>query len=120
MKTISLQLDGRTVQARSDQTLWEVAREQGIEIPHLCHTPGLEPAGNCRACVVEVEGERTLAASCCRRAGGGLRVQTASPRARSAQKMVLELLEGELGGPAPAADYIPDNEVRRWARALGV
>ena len=120
VKTISLQLDGRTVQARSDQTLWEVAREQGIEIPHLCHTPGLEPAGNCRACVVEVEGERTLAASCCRRASEGLHVQTASPRARSAQKMVLELLEGDLGGPAPAADYIPDNEVRRWARALGV
>jgi formate dehydrogenase major subunit len=120
VKTISLQLDGRTVQARSDQTLWEVAREQGIEIPHLCHTPGLEPAGNCRACVVEVEGERTLAASCCRRASEGLHVQTASPRARRAQKMVLELLEGDLCGPAPAADYIPDNEVRRWARALGV
>ena len=135
-RTVQLHLDGRSVQARGDQTLWEVAREHGIDIPHLCHTPGLEPAGNCRACVVEVEGERTLAASCCRRASEGLRVHTASPRARSAQKMVLELLEGDLGGPAPlagadpasgddpgsggATDYIPGNQVRRWARALGV
>ena len=114
-RTVSLQLDGRTVQARSDQTLWEVAREHGTTIAHLCHTPGLEPAGNCRACVVEVEGERTLAASCCRRASEGLRVHSASPRARSAQKMVLELLQGDLAG-----DYLPGNEVHHWARELGV
>ncbi len=114
-QVVHLQLDGRAVQARSDQTLWEVAREQGVVIPHLCHTPGLQPAGNCRACVVEIEGERTLAASCCRRASEGLRVHAASPRARAAQKMVLELLQGDLGD-----DPTPDNAVRHWARELGV
>ena len=117
---VTLHLDGREVQARAGQTLWEVAREHGTEIPHLCHEPGLEPAGNCRACVVEVEGERTLAASCCRRAADGLRVHTASPRARRAQQMVLELLAGEINPANGAADPLPDNAVRRWARALEV
>ena len=65
---IGLEIDGRAVRARADDTLIEVARREGFEVPHLCWTPGLEPAGNCRACVVEVAGERTLAASCCRRA----------------------------------------------------
>ena len=63
---VEFTLDGRTVTARAGETIWTVARREGHEIPHLCHTDGLTPVGNCRACVVEVEGERTLAASCCR------------------------------------------------------
>jgi len=121
---VRLELDGRAVSARRGQTLWEVAREHGIDIPHLCHAPGLAPAGNCRACVVEVEGERTLAASCCRQVQPGLRVHTASARARSAQRLVLELLESDLPEPGAlpgtAADHVPQQAVRRWARALEV
>ncbi|MFZ9133646.1 MAG: 2Fe-2S iron-sulfur cluster-binding protein, partial [Gemmobacter sp.] len=61
-------LDGEAVAARPGQTIWEVAQGRGLVIPHLCHRPepGYRPDGNCRACVVEVEGERTLAPSCCR------------------------------------------------------
>ena len=64
--TIPFTLDGRAVTARPGESIWDVARREGTTLPHLCHRPGLPPAGNCRVCVVEVVGERTLAASCCR------------------------------------------------------
>jgi formate dehydrogenase major subunit len=60
-------LDGRNVMADAGETLIEVAERHGVQVPRLCHSPGLEPAGNCRACMVEVDGERVLAAACCRR-----------------------------------------------------
>lgn len=62
--TIRFELDDDAVQARPGESIWEAARRHGIEIPHLCHTDGLRPDGNCRACVVEIAGERTLAPSC--------------------------------------------------------
>ena len=113
---IGFTLDGRAVVARRDETILEVARREGVEIPHLCWTPGLDPAGNCRACMVEVDGERTLAAACCRRPTEGMRVSSASERARRAQKLVLELLQGDL----PDARYAHTNEVDDWAARLGV
>jgi formate dehydrogenase major subunit len=109
-------LDGRTLDARDGETLLEAAQRHGTAIPHLCHQDGLTPAGNCRACVVEIDGERTLAPACCRMPKEGMVVQSASPRARSAQKMVLELLLTDL----PETAYTHDNEVDRWARTLGV
>ena len=96
---IRFTLDGETVEAASGETLWAVAHRLGRTLPHLCHRPpedgrhsGLPPAGNCRACLVEIMGERTLAASCCRVARSGLVVHTQSERARSARRVVLELL----------------------------
>ena len=61
---IEFVLDGKTVYADKGQSIWEVANGQGLKIPHLCHKPkpGYRPDGNCRACMVEIEGERTLAA----------------------------------------------------------
>jgi formate dehydrogenase major subunit len=107
VSAVPLQIDGQQVLARPGQTLWALAKELGIEVPHLCHREGQAPEGNCRACVVEVQGERTLAASCCRVATPGLVVQTASPRAQSAQRLVLELLLAD----APAAQHKADNSV---------
>ena len=105
-------LDGRAVQAQDGETLLDVARREGIAVPHLCFTDGLAPAGNCRACVVEVEGERTLAASCCRAPRAGMVVHTASERARSSQRLVLELLQSAL----PETAFPRASEVARWAR----
>jgi formate dehydrogenase major subunit len=113
---VGLEIDGRVVRARASETLIEVARREGIEVPHLCWTPGLEPAGNCRACVVEVAGERTLAASCCRRAAEGMKVSTTSERARTSQRLVLELLQSDL----PEARHTRDNEVDAWSARLDV
>ena len=114
--TLAFTLDGRSVQARASETIIEVARREGVEIPHLCWTPGLDPAGNCRACVVEIKGERVLAASCCRRPAAGMEVSSDSVRARAAQRLVLELLQSDL----PGAPLKCDDEVGAWAAKLGV
>ena len=50
--TVEFTLDGRSVSARADQTLWQVAQREGTTIPHLCHKEGLTPAGNCHSSVV--------------------------------------------------------------------
>ena len=115
---VEFTLDGRPVQARSDETIWQVAKREGTTIPHLCHKEGLTPAGNCRACVVEVEGERTLAASCCRNVSAGMKVQTDSPRSQTARKMVIELLVSDAGGTTDR--HTNNSELSQWARQLGV
>jgi len=110
------ELDGQRVQARAGETLWQVARRLGLTLPHLCHQPGLPSAGNCRLCVVEVEGERTLAASCCRQPSAGMAVHTDTPRVKQAQRSVLELLLAD----APDTEGLKhDSELAHWARHLG-
>ncbi|HWH74256.1 MAG TPA: molybdopterin-dependent oxidoreductase, partial [Methylibium sp.] len=116
--TVEFTLDGRLVTAQADETIWAVAQREGTTIPHLCHKEGLRPAGNCRACVVEVEGERTLAASCCRSVSAGMKVQTDSARAVTARKMVVELLMSDAG--ATTDTYTKQSELSGWARKLEV
>ena len=113
---VSFTLNGREVIGRADETLIEIASREGIEIPRLCYKPGLEEVGNCRACVVEIGGERVLAPSCCRNPTAGMRVTTDSERAVRSQKMVLELLLSDM----PEAEYTRHNEVDQWAAKLGV
>jgi formate dehydrogenase major subunit len=115
---VEFTLDGKPVRARTDQTLWQVAQAQGTAIPHLCHKEGLTPAGNCRACVVEVEGERTLAASCCRNVAAGMKVQTQSERSLQARAMVVELLLSDAG--AATDSHTRASELTMWAQQLGV
>ena len=73
--SVCFTLDSREVEAQSGETIWQVARRHGTLSSHLCYTPepGYRPDGNCRACMVEVEGERTLAASCIRRPTAGMK-----------------------------------------------
>ena len=71
---IRFTLDGREVAANMGETIFAVATREGVELPHKCHKDGLTPAGNCRACVVEIAGERTLAPSCCRTPREGMAV----------------------------------------------
>jgi formate dehydrogenase major subunit len=61
---IPFTLDGREIEAAAGETIWQAAKRIGVTIPHLCwkDAPGYRADGNCRACMVEVEGERTLAA----------------------------------------------------------
>src|SRR5512138_735019 len=94
MSKIKLTLDGREVEAEPGETIWQVAQRNGTKIPHLCWhpAPGYRADGNCRACMVEVEGERVLAASCQRKVAPGMKVKTASERARKSREMVFELL----------------------------
>ena len=90
--------------AREGETIWQVAKRHGTDIPHLCYSPepGYRPDGNCRACMVEIEGERVLAASCIRTPTPGMKVKTASDRAKTARKMVFELLDRRPARPRDA------------------
>ncbi len=114
--SVNFKLNGRDVTARANETIIEIARREGVEIPHLCYKPGLEEVGNCRACVVEIGGERVLAPSCCRYPSPGMKVTTDSERAVKSQKLVLELLLADM----PERDYTRHNEVDQWAAKLGV
>ncbi|MFO0888438.1 MAG: 2Fe-2S iron-sulfur cluster-binding protein [Isosphaeraceae bacterium] len=117
---MNFQLDGREVEAAPGETIWQVARRSGIAIPHLCYSPepGYRPDGNCRACMVEVEGERVLAASCIRKPTPGMRVTTHSTRADTARRLVFELLAGDQPPREKAHD--PDSKFWTWAERLGV
>jgi formate dehydrogenase major subunit len=116
LQTVSFTINGREVQALRHETLIEVADREGIEIPRLCYAEGMEAVGNCRSCMVEIDGERVLAPSCCRHPSQGMKVTTNSERAVKAQKLVLELLASDM----PEKDYTRHNEVDEWAAKLGV
>ena len=94
--SIAFNVDGRAIVALAGESILQACLRHGIDIPHLCFKEGLRPDGNCRACMVEIEGERLLAASCCRVPVAVMVVRNDSARVRRAQKMVLELLLGAL------------------------
>src|SRR5918994_5881597 len=104
--SIRFTLDGREVEALPGESIWQVAKREGIEIPHLCWLPqpGYRADGNCRACMVEVEGERVLAASCIRAPTAGMKVATATERAVAARRMVMELLVADQPSRADTHD----------------
>jgi len=118
--TIKFTLDGKEVEARTGETIWEVANGRGLVIPHLCHkpAPGYRPDGNCRACMVEVEGERNLVASCIREPRDGMVVKTDTSRAATARKLVIEMLAAD----QPERNEAHDKSAHFWdmAEAQGV
>src|SRR5687768_9893756 len=89
MMPMQLKRKGETVVGRPDEKIIETAKKHGVTIQHLCHGGDQRSDGNGRACVVEIEGERGLAPSCCRYPTAGMEVTTNSPRALASQKMVL-------------------------------
>jgi formate dehydrogenase major subunit len=118
---ISFVLNGKSTQALRGETILQVAKREGVAIPYLCFKEGLAPEGNCRACMVEIAGERVLAPSCCRAPTADMKVETRSARAVSAQKGVLELLLADAGkSEIPAAQISQKNELIEWANALGI
>lgn len=113
--TRTFTLDGVETTVPAGWTIWEAAKGQGLTIPHLCHkpAPGYRPDGNCRACMVEVEGDRTLVASCIREVSDGMVVTTNSARAETARKMVLEMLVTD----QPTQDQAHDKSSHFWETA---
>lgn len=110
--SVTFTLDGSTVTAAPGESIWQVAQRQGVEIPHLCWQPepGYRADGNCRACMVEIEGERTLAASCIREPSEGMVVRSASDRAKKSREMVFELLLTD----QPARDVAHETDSKFW------
>ncbi len=117
---LAFELDGERVFAREGESLWDVARRVGTVIPHLCHRPepGYRPDGNCRVCMVEIEGERVLAPSCKRMPAVGMKVRTQSERAAKARAMVMELLVADQ--PARATSHDPTSPFWNWAERTHV
>src|SRR5246127_5324980 len=111
-KTKTFSIDDREVDIRPGETIFNAARRLGIELPHLCYSPkpGYRADGNCRVCMVEIEGERVLAASCIRNPAPGMKVKTATDRAKTARKMVAELLLTD----QPARDVAHDPDSEFW------
>src|SRR5437764_4590241 len=108
-------LDGREVEAPEGETIFRTARRYGIKLPHLCYSPkpGYRPDGNCRVCMVEIEGERVLAASCIRTPAPGMKVNTQNDRAKTARRMVVELLLTD----QPPKDVAHDPQSEFWQTA---
>lgn len=113
---LSFSLNGKQVTASASESILQVAKREGLEIPHLCFREGMQAVGNCRACMVEIDGERVLAPSCCRAPTAGMKVVTDSARAIASQKMVLELLLSDM----PEKAYTRHNELDQWAAKIGV
>jgi formate dehydrogenase major subunit len=119
-KTVKFLLDGKETVALEGETIWQVAHRQGIEIPHLCYSPepGYRADGNCRACMVEIEGERVLAASCIRKPAEGMKVNVSNHRAETARKMIFDLLVTDQ--PERAVAHDPNSKFWNWADKMGV
>jgi len=119
-QAMTFSLDGNDVEAVEGESIWQSAKRHSIDIPHLCHLPepGYHADGNCRACVVEIEGERVLAPSCSRIPAPGMVVKTSSERVQRARKTVFELLLAD----QPARDRAHDRNSRfwYWVEALGI
>jgi formate dehydrogenase major subunit len=119
-KTTTFTLDGKTFEAQEGETIWQVAKREGTSIPHLCwkDAEGYRADGNCRACMVEIDGERTLAASCVRAPGDGMVVKTQSERAVKSREMVFELLMADQPNQEDAHDGA--SPFWDWANAMNV
>ena len=113
-------LDGLKIEAQPEETIWQIAKRMDTEIPHLCYSPdpGYRADGNCRVCMVEIEGERVLAASCIRKPKAGMVVHTESQRARQARRMVMELLVADQ--PTRDRAHQHDSKLWQWAEQLAV
>src|SRR5213082_3655541 len=114
-KPATFTIDDREIDIRPDETIFRAARRLDIKLPHLCYTPkpGYRPDGNCRVCMVEIEGERVLAASCIRTPTPGMQVKTQTDRAKTARRMVLELLLAD----QPPKDVARDPKSEFWQTA---
>ena len=119
-QSIEFELNGTSVSAAPGETIWQVAKRVGTSIPHLCFTdePGYRGDGNCRACMVEIDGESALAASCIREPTPGMKVSSASDRADSARKLVFEMLIADQ--PERAIAHQHDSSFWQWSDKLGL
>ena len=113
-------IDGKEFKAEKDETIWQVATKNGIDIPHLCYSdePGYRADGNCRTCMVEIKGERTLAASCIRKPTEGMEITVNSERAKKSRSMVFELLVADQ--PKKEISPDPDSKFWKWSDKIGV
>jgi NADP-reducing hydrogenase subunit HndD len=117
---ISLYINNIKIEVKEGTTILSAAKEAGIKIPTLCFVEGRTPQGACRVCVVEVEGAKTLAASCCTPVADNMKVFTNTKRVRMARRKVVELLLSEHDGDCKTCLRNDDCELQELARELGI
>ena len=120
MKKLLVTLNGTQVSGRPGQTILELAQENGVDIPTLCHHADLSPLGACRVCVVEVEGSRTLVGSCHTPITDGMVVHTHSPKVLASRRVIVELLLASHSGACFMCDKANMCELRKIAAELDV
>ena len=113
---VSLKINGKTYFGNLGDTILDVTKRNNIQIPHLCFKEGMRPDGNCRVCMVEIEGERVLQPSCIRTITDGMIVNTESDRVLHSQKLVLELLTSDISEDV----YNKESELTQWADKLQI
>jgi formate dehydrogenase major subunit len=117
---IELSIDGQSVQVPAGITIWEAARQSGIDIPVLCHHPNLNPVAVCRVCAVEVEGARVLAAACIRQVEPGMKIRTTSERVERSRRMLVELLMADHPTPCTRQRQLGTCELEGLASRYGL
>ena len=117
--TVRFSLNGREIDAGAQETILQAAERHDVAIPRLCYKEGYRADGNCRVCMVEIEGERALAPSCCRKPAAGMKVNSNTDRALHSQKMVVELLLADMPQQGESI-YRLDSELDLWAKELNV
>ncbi|GBE03180.1 putative formate dehydrogenase [bacterium BMS3Abin09] len=120
MNKITLNIDGRELQAKSGQSLLSVARENGIYIPTLCYHPRTKKAGKCRICVVAVEGLPGLQVSCSLAAADGMIVHTYTKKIIETRKMIVELYLASGKHDCPTCEADGECELQDVAKVLGI
>ena len=116
----TLKIEGKDVGARGDQTILEVARENGIKIPTLCHLSGLTDIGACRLCVVELKGSPKLWPSCVTRVEEGMEVTVNSERLTNYRRLILELAFSERNHVCSVCVSNGHCELQAMASAMGI
>lgn len=120
MQKIKIKINGKEYQANEGQSVLDVARKNGIEIPSLCHHPDLKSSESCRMCLVEIVGQKDLKTSCSLRVKDGMEILTESPRIKRARKINLELIFSQHQEECPDCVWFYNCQLLKMAKKLGV
>lgn len=112
---ISLKINKQIIQAESGMTILQVAKKQGIEIPTICHMPGLESRSVCRICSVEIKGQSNLFPACSTRVQQNMEIKTHSQKTLHARKVLMEFIIAEHGGFNTLS-----TQIKKFAIQLGI
>ena len=113
---VTVTINGKKFEGNPTETILDISERNGISIPRLCYMEGMRPDGNCRVCMVEIEGERVLQPSCTRTITNGMIINTSNKRVKHSQKLVLELLVADVSEEV----YDKDSELTSWSNQLQI
>jgi formate dehydrogenase alpha subunit len=117
---LTVEIDGKRIHAIPGRTILEIAKENGIHIPHLCYDERLEASGGCRMCLVEIKGNPRLLPACTTKVSDKMEVQTSTPRLVRVRKTVLELLLSDHPNDCMTCEKNGDCPLQTYIYAFGI